>query len=160
MFNQGYTLSINEKVLDSQIADKDLCMKKVKINHKGCFTLAFHGYIDVPYKSSFVKKTDYLEVSGNCGAIPIMSDYSRCDFYIDAKIPQDYCLAGFKKMSNGHYQLSVLHNYHVVFVMFKRSQIQIYRLKNIKIYAGKYHDKNQLIKMLDVCQNIWGTYER
>lgn len=160
-YNQGYTIYFNnEKITDTQPAYKKFCIDKTKINHHGTFSLRFQGYIDVPVMSSFVKKDDYLEVSGNCGFIPLMNDFPRCDFTVDAYIPQDYSLAGFNKIDENHYTLHVLQNYHVIFVMYKKTQIQVCQNQNITIYAGIYHNYDKLHKMTEICQDIWNSYKQ
>lgn len=161
LYNRGYTLYfIDKKITDYEVAYKGLCVNKTKVNHHGSFSLKFQGYIDVPVMSSFVKKDDYLEVSGNCGFIPLTNDFSRCNFTVDAYIPQDYSLAGFKKIDECHYTINILQNYHVVFVMYKKTKVQICQNQNMTIYAGIYHDYEKLHKMTEICQGIWDSYKQ
>lgn len=161
LYNRGYTLYfIDKKITDYEVAYKGLCVNKTKVNHYGSFSLKFQGYIDVPVMSSFVKKDDYLEVSGNCGFIPLTNDFSRCNFTVDAYIPQDYSLAGFKKIDECHYTINILQNYHVVFVMYKKTKVQICQNQNMTIYAGIYHDYEKLHKMTEICQGIWDSYKQ
>lgn len=161
LYNQGYTLYTNDrKITDYEMFNKKLCTNKTKINHHGSFSLKFQGYIGVPVISSFVKNNDYLEVSGNCGFIPLMDDFPRCDFTVDAYIPQDYCLAAFKKIKECHYTISIPQNHHIIFVMYKKTKMQICQNQNITIYAGIHHNDDKLQKMTEVCQNICNNYKK
>lgn len=160
MYNQGYDLYLDDIIISkSEIVNKNLCVKKSMIQHHGSFSLRFKGYIDVPKNSSFVKKEHYLEVSGNCGVIPLIAKYPRCNFTVYADIPNNYCLAGFNKTDSHLYKLYVEDNYHIAIIMFKRKTIQIYTKEKTTIYAGLYHDPKRIQMMADICNNILKTYE-
>lgn len=158
IYNDGYQVMIDSKVSAYQISSERFFTKKCLIEHDGRFEMTFKGNIHVPDKTALVKKEGYLEVNGNCGAIPLIEGYPHLDFEVSIEIPQGYEIIGFEKRDDTHYVRYHNDNVQVAIVMYKKNQIMICNEDKVSVYAGLHHSYDQIQSMAKIANMIFDRY--